>query len=85
MSSLLCRHETESIASAIKRADRSGWLLTRSGAAEMLAVSVSTLERWERRGYGPKPVRFDDRRSRSVRYRADDVMEFIRKLGKQQT
>ena len=64
---------------ATERAVRSGCLLTRSAAADVLSVSVSTLERWERRQYGPEPVRL----GRAIRYRSDDVVEFVRTIGRE--
>lgn len=37
-----------------------GELLTRRQTAEMLAISVSTLDRWAATGIGPKPIRLHD-------------------------
>jgi hypothetical protein len=45
-------------------------LLTKGETARVLRVSTSTLERWEKLGIGPKPVRLETGR---VRYRWPDV------------
>jgi excisionase family DNA binding protein len=47
-------------------------LLTKAETAELLSVSLKTLERWEKEGL-LHPVRI----SRSVRYRRDDIETLI--------
>lgn len=54
-------------------------LMSRADLADRLNVSVRTLENWERRGFGPAPVRL----GRSVRYNADDVSDFLSGLSPQ--
>jgi predicted DNA-binding transcriptional regulator AlpA len=49
-------------------------LRSRHETAEFLGVSVGTLERWDRQGYGPRPVKIGPRR---VGYRTRDLIEFI--------
>lgn len=52
-------------------------LLVRAEAAERLRIGPRTLERWERSGYGPRPVRI----ARAVRYRESDINAWIRQLS----
>jgi predicted DNA-binding transcriptional regulator AlpA len=49
-------------------------LRSRADAAEFLGVAVSTLERWDREGFGPRPVKIGPRR---VGYRTGDLVAFI--------
>ncbi len=49
-------------------------LRSRTDAAQFLDVAVSTLERWDRDGYGPRPVKIGPRR---VGYRTGDLIAFI--------
>lgn len=49
--------------------------LTRPDAASRLGVSVRTLERWARMGWGPRPIK---RGPRLVRYDAVEVDEYRR-------
>ena len=48
-------------------------LIDRNTLAEKLSVSVDTLLRWGKDGYGPTPVRLGGR----VRYREGEVLEFV--------
>lgn len=54
--------------------------LTKSQTAELLEISVRTLERWGRAGYGPKPQKHGPR---LVRYDADEVMAYRREGERQ--
>lgn len=49
-------------------------LRSRADASQFLGVAVSTLERWDREGYGPRPVKIGPRR---VGYRTCDLIAFI--------
>ena len=49
-------------------------LHTRRDAAQFLGVSLPTMERWDRAGYGPRPVKIGPRR---VGYRTGDLVDFI--------
>ena len=51
-----------------------GALLTETQAAQVLSLSVRTLQSWRLRGGGPRFVRVS---SRCVRYRNSDLAEFI--------
>ena len=48
-------------------------LITEAEAAGILRVSLTTLRRWRREGRGPVYRKL----SRSVRYRPDDLADFI--------
>jgi predicted DNA-binding transcriptional regulator AlpA len=52
-------------------------LLTRSEAAELLAVSPGTLSRWAAERIGPPFVKLGPSDKASVRYPADDLEQFI--------
>lgn len=52
-------------------------LLTRSEAAELLAVSPGTLSRWAAERIGPPFVKLGPSDKASVRYPADQLDEFI--------
>jgi len=52
-------------------------LLTRSEAAELLAVSPGTLSRWAAERMGPPFVKLSPSDKGSVRYPADELDEFI--------
>ncbi len=49
-------------------------LRSRVDAAQFLGVAVSTLERWDREGYGPRAIKIGPRR---VGYRTSDLIAFI--------
>ena len=49
-------------------------LRSRLATAVFLGVSIPTLERWDRDGYGPRPVKIGPRR---VGYRTGDLIAFI--------
>ncbi len=49
-------------------------LRSRADAAQFLGVAVSTLERWDREGFGPVPVKIGPRR---IGYRTGDLVAFI--------
>ena len=49
-------------------------VLTRAETARALNVSVPSLERWARRGIGPRPLKIGPRR---VGYRASDLAAFL--------
>ncbi|MGW1503748.1 helix-turn-helix transcriptional regulator [Streptomyces mirabilis] len=50
--------------------------LTKAQTAELLDISVRTLERWGRAGFGPKPQKHGPR---LVRYDEDEVLAYRRK------
>lgn len=52
-------------------------LLTRSEAAEILAVSLGTLSRWAAERIGPPFVKLGAGDKASVRYPADELEDFI--------
>lgn len=52
-------------------------LSTRRQVAEYLQVSVAALDKWAIEGRGPKRLKL----SRSVRYRREDVLAFVRELA----
>lgn len=66
----LCLRETAMAETAAKR------MVTRAEYADRMGVSVRTIERWEMKGYGPAPVRFD----RVIRYDGDQVEAFVSSL-----
>ncbi|EGE43205.1 helix-turn-helix domain-containing protein [Streptomyces sp. SID4928] len=49
--------------------------LTKAQAAELLDISVRTLERWGRAGFGPRPQRHGPR---LVRYDEAEVLRYQR-------
>lgn len=49
-------------------------LLTADEAAQYLSISPKSLEAWRTRGGGPRFVRL---RSRAIRYRLNDLVEFV--------
>lgn len=48
-------------------------LLTKQQLAEMLRISVKTIDLWIAKGYGPSPLKI----GRLVRFRVKDVATFI--------
>lgn len=56
-------------------------LLTEQDLAEYLGLSVRTIQDWRRRGVGPRYVKF----RRNVRYRLEDVEDYLDKNRHQQT
>jgi len=50
-------------------------LLTEEEVAQLLAVSVRTLQGWRVRGGGPQFVKLGN--GRSVRYRGSDITDYI--------
>jgi predicted DNA-binding transcriptional regulator AlpA len=48
-------------------------LLTPDQVAEILKVTVGTLENWRFKGYGPKYLKLGSTRRSPVRYRRKDV------------
>jgi predicted DNA-binding transcriptional regulator AlpA len=48
-------------------------LVDRAAAADALGVSVRTLDRWHKLGFGPPRIRY----SRKVRYRASAIRAWI--------
>ena len=48
-------------------------LLTSKAVAEQLNVGIQTLAKWRSEGKGPRYVQL----GRSVRYRANDIAEFV--------
>ncbi len=57
--------------------ERSGRMLTRQEAAQMLGISQATLSRWAAGGVGPAFVKYDDARSGAVRYPMAALESFI--------
>jgi excisionase family DNA binding protein len=55
-------------------------LQTKQQVAAMLNISVSTLNYWVAKGYGPRLIRL----GRLVRFKESDVKEFIDLLSKEQ-
>lgn len=53
-------------------------MFRRVDLASLLGVSVRTLEEWDKRDYGPQPVRV----GRSIRYSSEMVDQWIRTVGK---
>ena len=51
-------------------------MMSRNEFAALLSVTTRTLENWEIQGKGPRPIRI----GRAVRYKADEVAEFVRGL-----
>lgn len=49
--------------------------LTKRQTAELLGISIRTLERWGRAGFGPTPHKHGPR---LVRYVESDVTEYLR-------
>lgn len=52
--------------------------LTRDDLSRMLGVSTRTVQRLEREGNGPKPMRLG---YRTVRYHPDEVAQFMSGIG----
>ncbi len=52
-------------------------LLAHDEAARQLRVSLKTLWDWDRRGFGPRPVRLGTR----VRYKVTDLTEWLDELS----
>ena len=59
-----------------KRVDK--LFYTREETAELLAVSVRTLDRWREQGRGPNATLFGPR---TVRYSAGDIIRWKRGIG----
>lgn len=53
-------------------------LLRRVEFADRVGVTVRTVERWEREGRGPKPIRIG---RRTVRYRVTDIENWLDQLS----
>ncbi len=53
--------------------------VTRNQVADILQVSIATLERWGRSGIGPKAYRLAGQRL--LRYDADEVSAFVQREG----
>lgn len=51
---------------------------TRDETAELLAVSVRTLDRWREQGKGPNATLFGPR---TIRYSAGDIIRWKRRIG----
>ena len=51
-------------------------LLDKKQVAELLTISVKTLDLWIQKNQGPRPVRI----GRLVRYKLSDIEAFINKL-----
>ncbi|MFE5852519.1 helix-turn-helix transcriptional regulator [Streptomyces sp. NPDC056500] len=49
--------------------------LTKAQAAQLLGISVRTLERWGRAGFGPRPQKHGPR---LIRYDQAEVLEYQR-------
>ena len=58
--------------------DSSALLVSREEAAEMLGISLSSIQRLEKRGELPQPKRFG---LRTVRHRLDDILAFAKSNG----
>lgn len=58
--------------------DKNRWL-TRREVAQLLRVSISTLERWERQGTGPKSYRVGG--IRLLRYDRNELDAWIEREG----
>ncbi len=52
-------------------------LLTEAEAAELLTVSISTMIRWRREGTGPPWFRLGGRHAGAVRYRRDELLQWL--------
>jgi excisionase family DNA binding protein len=61
------------------RSDEAGVLVSRDEAAEMLGVSLSSIQRLEKRGELPEPQRFG---ARTVRHRLEDIRAFAKRTGR---
>jgi predicted site-specific integrase-resolvase len=46
-------------------------------AAELLLVSADTLARWRRNGTGPRFLKFGRGRTAVIRYRQQDIEDFV--------
>ncbi|MBB4931418.1 putative DNA-binding transcriptional regulator AlpA [Lipingzhangella halophila] len=55
-------------------AQKPEWI-TQDEYAKVAEVSVSTIKRWAKKGYGPQPHRWGPRR---VRYDKAEVLEYLR-------
>jgi hypothetical protein len=56
-------------------------LITEAEAAAILRVSLTSLRRWRRQGSGPVYRRL----GRSVRYRPNDLSDFVASAGRRET
>jgi predicted DNA-binding transcriptional regulator AlpA len=63
---------------ALKEEDRGALLVSREEAAEMLGISLSSIQRLEKRGELPQPKRFG---MRTVRHGLADILTFARNKG----
>lgn len=52
-------------------------LLTADAVSEILKISVGTLENWRQKGYGPAYLKLGGKRRSPVRYRRQDVDDWI--------
>ena len=66
----------------LKETDRGAVLVSRDEAAEMLGVSLSSIQRLEKRGELPKPQRFG---ARTVRHQLEDILAFANRMAARAT
>ena len=52
-------------------------LLTPQEVSDLLKISVGTLENWRMRGHGPKYLKLGGQHQSPVRYRLQDVEDFM--------
>jgi hypothetical protein len=52
-------------------------LLTEQEAAELLTVSAVTLARWRKEGIGPRWFRLGGRPAGPIRYRRDELLQWL--------
>lgn len=51
-------------------------ILTESEAAKALDVTVAVLQRWRRKGHGPKYIKYGTSQQARVRYQLSDIEAF---------
>ena len=61
------------LAEAQELADKLDPVISQHKASEMLGVSCTTLARWRRANYGPKPFKLGGK----VRYQLSDIKKFV--------
>jgi predicted DNA-binding transcriptional regulator AlpA len=54
-------------------------LINKTQLAQMLGISIKTIDLWMSKGYGPQPVYM----GRLVRFRSTDVEAFVESLNNQ--